>query len=87
MRNRAPRPALWRRVPRMRPGLLAFVGLSSVLFVAAAESDTLSPEAWRLWQELQPDAAFLEIANAGHMVPMERPDQVVDAVNKFLGTV
>lgn len=43
------------------------------LAVRAAESDTLFPEAWALWQNLQPGAVFVEVDNVGHMLTMEAP--------------
>ena len=54
------------------------------LAIRGAESDTLTQEAWRLWQALRPTATFVEIPHAGHMVPMERPDEVLKAVTDFL---
>ena len=37
------------------------------------------------WQELVPHASLTTIADAGHMAPIEQPDAVGDAVEKFLG--
>ncbi len=70
------RPPLtvWEDIPRITLPTLA---------VRGAESDTLFPEAWQLWQALQPDAAFIELQDVGHMVPMERPLRLADAVLKF----
>jgi pimeloyl-ACP methyl ester carboxylesterase len=72
--NSSPGP-VWEEIPRVSQPTLA---------IRAAESDTLSLRAWQLWQELQPSAAFVEIPNAGHMVPMERPYQVLKVINDFL---
>jgi pimeloyl-ACP methyl ester carboxylesterase len=54
------------------------------LAIRGAESDTLFPQSWQLWQELQPDATFVEIPEAGHMVPMERPSLLSKEIYKFL---
>jgi len=67
---------VWEEIPQVMQPTLA---------IRAAESDTLTEEAWRHWQELRPGAAFVEIPDAGHMVPMERPIEVVEAVDDFLG--
>ena len=37
------------------------------------------------WQELVPHASLVTVANAGHMAPLEQPDAVADAIEKFLG--
>jgi pimeloyl-ACP methyl ester carboxylesterase len=73
--NSSPGP-VWDEISRVSQPTLA---------VRAAESDTLSVKAWRLWQDLQPDAAFVEIPDAGHMVTMERPHEILKVMNQFLG--
>ncbi len=69
---------VWEDIPRLTQPTLAMRG---------AQSDTLSPAAWQQWQELQPQAAYVEIADAGHMLPMERPQEVIEAINGFLETL
>jgi pimeloyl-ACP methyl ester carboxylesterase len=54
------------------------------LAVRAADSNTLSRQAWGLWQELQPEAQFIEMEDAGHLVPMERPGELAAVVARFL---
>jgi pimeloyl-ACP methyl ester carboxylesterase len=66
---------LWDEIPQITQPTLAIRG---------AESDTLTQEAWRLWQDLQPSATFVEIPAAGHMLTMERPDEVVKAINEII---
>ncbi len=66
---------VWEELPHVPQPTLAIRG---------AESDTLTQEAWRLWQELQPGATFVEIADAGHMVPVERTAELVAFINDFL---
>jgi pimeloyl-ACP methyl ester carboxylesterase len=73
--NSSPGP-VWEEILRVTQPTLA---------IRAAGSDTLSLNAWQLWQELQPSATFVEIPDAGHMVTMERPHEVVKAINGFLG--
>lgn len=41
------------------------------LGLRGAETDTLTPEAWALWRELQPRASFRELAGLGHLLPLE----------------
>ena len=67
--------SIWQEIPQVTQPTLAIRG---------AESDTLFPQAWQLWQELQPQARFVEIPDAGHMVPMERPGQVTSLIFEFL---
>ena len=48
---------------------------------------------WRLWQEelvpelvaLSPRGAHMVAADAGHIVPFDRPDAVVNAVGRVVG--
>jgi len=69
---------VWEDIPKVTQPTLAIRG---------AESDTLFPQSWQLWQELQPDATFVEISEAGHMVPMERPSILSAEIYKFLKTL
>lgn len=54
------------------------------LGIRGAESDALWPEAWARWQEVQPEASFLEFEEAGHLVPLEQPQRVAAAMRDFL---
>jgi pimeloyl-ACP methyl ester carboxylesterase len=67
--------AVWERIPQVTQPTLA---------IRATESDTLFPDSWQLWQELQPTATFVEMADVGHMVPMERPLQVTAVIQNWL---
>jgi pimeloyl-ACP methyl ester carboxylesterase len=67
---------VWEDIPQVTQPTLA---------VRGAASDTLLPQAWRLWQELQPGASFVEIPDAGHMVTMERPHLLAAEILDFLG--
>jgi len=52
--------------------------------VRAAETDTLQREAWARWQQIQPEATFLEVAGVGHMLMMERPLDVAHLILSHL---
>jgi pimeloyl-ACP methyl ester carboxylesterase len=54
------------------------------LVIRASETDSLWAESWQLWQEIQPQATFIEIEDAGHMVVMERPSAIAQLVLDFL---
>ena len=71
------RPPLnvWEDIPKVTQPTLAIRG---------ADSDTLFPQSWQLWQDLQPDAKFVEIPEAGHMVPMERPQLLATTILNHL---
>ena len=54
------------------------------LAVRGAESDTLTRQSWQMWQELQPQAMYVEIAEVGHMVPMEQPQSLAATIHEQL---
>jgi pimeloyl-ACP methyl ester carboxylesterase len=70
-----PPVTVWQAIPQVTHPTLAIRG---------AESDTLRPEAWQLWQDLQPQATFVEVAAASHMAPMERPLIIAQTILDFL---
>jgi len=51
-----------------------------VLAIRASDTDSLWPESWHLWQQLQPRTTFIQIENAGHMVPMEQPSHIANLI-------
>jgi len=55
------------------------------LAIRAAESDTILPAPWRLWQEKQPAATFMEIADSSHLLPLEKPYELARQVLGWLG--
>ena len=59
-----PPTMVWDYIPHISHPTLAFRGV---------DSDTIMPQVWDLWQEQQPQATFVEMAEVGHMIPMERP--------------
>lgn len=55
-----------------------------VLGIRGEKTNTLFPNAWKQWQELMPQGKFLEIENAGHLVPMEEPKLLSEEILKFI---
>jgi pimeloyl-ACP methyl ester carboxylesterase len=47
-------------------------------------SDTLFPDAWALWQSLQPAATFVEMPGVGHMLTMEAAGAAAGVVMEWL---
>ncbi|MEZ4646533.1 MAG: alpha/beta hydrolase [Chloroflexota bacterium] len=54
------------------------------LGIRAAESDTILPEPWQLWQQKQPTATFVQIEEAGHMVPLGTAYLLADTLINWL---
>lgn len=54
------------------------------LAVRATESDTLFPESWALWQNVQPNATFVELEGVGHMLTAEAPEDTAAVVLHWL---
>ncbi len=52
--------------------------------IRGAESDTLVPAAWQLWQMAQPKGKFLNISDCTHMLPMEKPVEIAGAIHNFI---
>lgn len=69
---------VWDQVQRITQPTLAIRG---------AGSDTLASPAWRLWQERQPLATFVEVPDVGHMLPMERPFSLAAQILDYLQQV
>jgi pimeloyl-ACP methyl ester carboxylesterase len=61
--------------------------LTAPTTIVWGESDNLIPPVYAdRWQELIPHAAVVTVAEAGHMVLTEQPDQVAAAVEKLLAS-
>ena len=58
-----------------------------MLIIRGIETDTLVTKAWQLLQEVQSDALFLEVLEAGHLAPIERPGQIADEIECFMGNL
>ncbi len=66
---------VWRYVPRLR---------TPVLVIRGSHSDTFRAQCQRRMARLLPQARFCVIAGAGHLVPMERPQETGAAIRQFL---
>ena len=69
---------VWRGMGRLRVPALVLRG---------ALSPTFRPAAVERMRRLLPGARFATIAGAGHLAPMERPEEVAAAILAFLGAV
>ena len=74
----APPTDVWQLIPQVKQPTLAMRG---------AETETLVPAAWEMWQLLQPQATFIELDTVGHMMPMEKPQEIANHITHFLKTV
>ena len=70
-----PPVTVWDDIPRIQHPTFGIRG---------ADTDTIFPKAWQRWQELQPAATFLQVEKAGHMIPMERPLFLANAILDYL---
>jgi pimeloyl-ACP methyl ester carboxylesterase len=66
---------IWELLPKL---------VHPVLAIRGAKTDALFPESWQSWQRIQPQATFVQFEQAGHMVPMERPQQLAKTILDFL---
>ena len=66
---------VWDEIPALAHPTLA---------IRATESDTLYPDAWALWQTLQPSATFVEMDGVGHMLTAEAPEDLAALVMHWL---
>ena len=69
---------LWGALHRLRP---------PVLVVRGAESDTFHPIAVRALRRRLPNAVVREVTGAGHLVPLEKPDETARLIREFLAGV
>ena len=66
--------SIWSLLPKVKVPLLAIRG---------RDSNTLSEKSWIKWKEMSPQHDYREIANAGHLVPMEQPEQIVVTIREW----
>ena len=66
---------LWRLLPQVSVPVLAIRG---------THSDTIFPAAWTKWQSMSPRHDFLDIDEAGHLLPLERPEYLMSLVKDWL---
>lgn len=67
---------LWRLLPQLRVPTLA---------IRAQGSNTLAMSSWNKWQAMASQVDFIEIEEAGHLVPFEKPDQLADTILRWIG--
>jgi pimeloyl-ACP methyl ester carboxylesterase len=73
-----PNRRLSKRIYRLKtPTLLVWGESDALISLVYAER----------WQELVPHAELVTVAEAGHMAPVEQPDQVAAAIEKHIGSV
>ena len=68
----------WQAVPRLR---------TPALVIRGEHSDIFRSESQARMERLVPQARFVVVAGAGHLVPMERPVETAAAIRDFLGQV
>jgi pimeloyl-ACP methyl ester carboxylesterase len=66
---------LWGELRRLQP---------PVLVIRGSESDTFRLPAVRALRRRLPKAVVREVAGAGHLVPLERPDETARFIREFL---
>lgn len=66
---------LWRLLPYLQVPTLA---------IRAQNSGTLALSSWNKWQATSSNVDFLEIEDAGHLVPFEKPDQLASTILAWL---
>jgi pimeloyl-ACP methyl ester carboxylesterase len=66
---------LWREIEKLRAPLLVIRG---------AETDTLMPGAVKMLRRRLPNAEYRDVPGAGHLVPMEKPEEVGRIIREFL---
>ncbi len=68
---------LWGLLPSLKVPTLA---------IRAQQSNTLSLWSWEKWQSISPSIQFLEIEQAGHLLPFEKPDYLADTILAWLNS-
>lgn len=53
--------------------------------IRGADTDTLVPAAWQLWQMAQPKGKYLNLDGCTHMLTMEKPLEIAQAIHQFVG--
>ncbi len=66
---------IWTWVPRVSVPVLLLYG---------EKSNTFRPPALRRLERLWPQARFVAVPNAGHMFPVERPEETADLIRQHL---
>jgi len=67
-------PWVWPDLRRCRVPMLAIRG---------SLSEVVPDAVWERWRQVHPQARFVDIEDAGHLVPLQRPDRVAEAISEF----
>ena len=70
-------PQVWEPLPQVTQPLLG---------IRAAQSNTLFPEAWQLWQKKLPYATYIELPDTSHLLPLEKPQELADLILSHFAT-
>lgn len=54
------------------------------LAIRGVESDVINDKSWHHWQDIHNQTSFVEIPDAGHLVPLEQPVAVANAVKDWM---
>lgn len=66
---------LWQLLDKVSVPLLAIRG---------QDSDTIFPAAWQKWNKISPAHTFTSIDDAGHLLPFEKPAELVAKIKAWL---
>jgi pimeloyl-ACP methyl ester carboxylesterase len=69
---------IWRELPNLKV---------PALFLRGKETDTFLENAARLVKRKQPKARVEELAHSTHLLPLERPGEVFEIMQSFLGSM
>jgi pimeloyl-ACP methyl ester carboxylesterase len=68
-------PLAWRELEQLSKPTLGVRGVDSIY---------LTQGVWQRWRQTQPEATFTEVANSGHLVPLESPAELARSVLHYL---
>ncbi|MDP6537737.1 MAG: alpha/beta hydrolase [Gammaproteobacteria bacterium] len=55
-----------------------------ILAIRGGDSNTVSRKSWNKWQSLSPRHQYVEIKEAGHLVPFERPELIASIIRQWI---
>jgi pimeloyl-ACP methyl ester carboxylesterase len=67
-------PWVWPDLRRCRVPMMAIRG---------SLSEVVPDPVWARWRRIHPEAEFVDIADAGHLVPLQQPVRVAEALSAF----
>ncbi len=57
-----------------------------VFGIKGGHSNVLLPSAWQRWKKLSPSHQLFEVADSGHLLPLEKPEAVSDLIKELVVT-